>query len=142
MTNASDAAVQQIVADIAGKLDTSTLIDRVRHSLEIPPQGVDENTVRIDDALQAALVNELIAQAEHLHAVIKAATADRDAVKELLEELLGDKEILRVHNAEVFTYKYQKSRILNQSFIKSRFPDIEGNEDFYKTTESRRALFV
>lgn len=134
--------IEKIVAEMLSGLDTATIIDRARNSLEIPPKEASADEVTITDSVQAALVNELLAQAQSTQAVIKAATADYEAIKELLSELLGDREVLKVHNAPVFTYKKTTSRILDQSYVKSLHPDIEGNEDFYKTTESRRRLFV
>jgi hypothetical protein len=137
-------AFDSIIRQLAESVDTATLVDRIRGALDIPPKEVaaDPKVVVINDPVQASLVNELLAQADQLKRVADAAEADREAIKELLTEVLGEKEILKVHNAEVFTAKVTTSRVLNQSFIKSRFPDIEGNEDYYKNTESRRRLFV
>jgi hypothetical protein len=86
-------------------------------------------------------VNEMTAKADEAERIAKAATAERDAIKAALKDLLGDREELKVNNALVFTNKASTSRVLDQAAVKARFPDIPGNEWAYKTQTSKRALF-
>jgi len=147
MTTTAEAkkAVDLILAQLAEHVDVATLIDRAEGILEIPP-AADEvtaaNVVHITDPTKADVLNELLARADEVKRIRDAATADYDAIKDVFRKLTGDdRDEVKIHNATVFTNKESVSRILNQSFIKSKFPDIAGNEDFYVDSPRRTALF-
>lgn len=147
MTTAdTQAAIDQIIAQLASTLKTDELIERARNVLDIPP-GADAHdddgvTLKISDHVQSAMINELLAQAAEAKRVVDAAQADYDAVKDLLTELLGEQRTdLKVHNQLVFTARYSESRVLDQAYLKSKFPDIPGNEEFWTTQRRRNRLF-
>ena len=139
-------ALEALIKNVVETLDTATLIDKVRGAFDIPPIGAesDGTTVKISDAVQAALINELLAQAADAKRVRDTAAADYEACLELLAEITGEHEILKVHNAPVFSYKKAAdSRQIDVAYVKSKFPDIEGNEAYYKdVTGSRRRLIL
>jgi hypothetical protein len=85
-------------------------------------------------------VNAILARAAAARQRKKEAEAEYNELIGLLKATVGEHDALRVHGAVVFTYKRSTSRLLNQQYIKSRFPDIEGNEDFYTDSERRTAL--
>jgi methyl-accepting chemotaxis protein len=132
-------AAQQIIAQLA-VFNVAEQTDEARKLLGIA-EPTDDPTVVDLTGQKAIVVNELTARADELDKIAKAANAEREQIKDTLRDVLGDAEELKVNNALVFTNKRSSSRILDQKAIKSRFPDIPGNEWAYTTTETRRALF-
>ena len=100
------------------------------------------------EMLPEHLLGALLAQADEFKRTIDAATKERAKITDFLGDLIeaaesapGDIEELTVHGATVFTSKIATSRILNQSHIKSLFPDIAENAEMYVDSSSRKRLY-
>jgi hypothetical protein len=107
-----NVALEALLKAVVETLDTATLLDRVRGSFDIPPADAvtDGDTVKISDPVQASLINEVLAQAADAKRIRDTAAADYEACLELLAEVTGEHDVLKVHNAPVFTYKTTTSR--------------------------------
>lgn len=137
----ADAAAE-IIANMQRAFDVNALVEDARLKLHLDAPQLDQAapaTLNITGA-QAIVANNLLAKAAELDRIAKAATTEREQIKQVLADLAGDAEELRVNGAPVFTYKPQTARVLNQAWIKATYPDIPGNESFWQdqTTRPRR----
>lgn len=135
-------AAAAIVAEMQAQFNVNDLVEqaRVKLGLGTVPRVTTDNAVRLIGD-EAVAVNELVARAAELKHIADAAAAERDIIGNLLADVLGDREELYVNGAPVFTYKETTSRVLDQATIKSLHPDIPGNEQYWKTTASRRRVY-
>jgi hypothetical protein len=133
LTGAPDpgASIDQFIQEATAKLG----VDAGQIHGEPASEGDD-----VVDAPDASVVNAILARAAAARQRKKEAEAEYNELIGLLKATVGEHDALRVHGAVVFTYKRSTSRLLNQQYIKSRFPDIAGNEDFYTDSERRTAL--
>lgn len=139
--NPNDVAAE-IIANMKRTFDVHALIADAREKLGVapPPQNNVATAIDIRGA-QAIVANNLLAKAEELKRIADAANAEREEIKQALADYAGDAEELRVNGAPVFTYREQVSRVLDQAAVKSRFPDVPGNEWAYKDQVTRPRRF-
>lgn len=140
-----DATKAQVGDPTKEGLDLDALLAAAREQLSLTPAEVPAGKL---EAPNAEVVNTLVAKADDLKRTADAATKEREKIKAFLKELVtsaeenpGDVQELTVHGATVFTYKGVVSRVLNQQHIKSMFPDIPENAEFWMDSDSRRAEF-
>ena len=137
----ADAAAE-IIANMKRAFDVNALIEDARLKLGVAPAPVDNTRVINLTGAQGVVASNLLAKAEELDKVAKAALAEREAIKQVLADLVDDHaEELRVNNAPVFTYKEQHARVLDQAAVKAAFPDVPGNERFWKDQVTRPRRF-
>ncbi|MDF2563584.1 MAG: hypothetical protein K0R99_5030 [Microbacterium sp.] len=138
----TDAAAE-IIANMQRAFDVHALIDDARTKLGIEQAvepGVGAYKVNVTGQ-KAIIVNNLLAKAAELDRIAKAASAEREEIKQTLADYAGDATELQVNGAPVFTYQEQTARVLDQSWIKANYPDIPGNEHFYKDQVTRPRRF-
>ena len=118
-------------------------IEAARKRLALKPSA------SVRDEIEAAdpdIINALLARASELDDTEKAAKREREKITALLSEIAGlpdgDKRVLLVHGAPVFSVSLVVSRALDQAQVKSEFPDIAGNERFYKDSISTRRNYL
>lgn len=121
-------------------IDLDALITQARTtlSLEQTPASNTSNEVTPTDP---AIVNALLAQADLFKRAEDAAKRDRAKITDLLAELVGEDGVLVVNGAPVFTVSTVASRVLNQSHIKSLFPDIAENAEMWTETSTTRRVY-
>lgn len=126
----------------SGVENVDALLAEARERLALAP--VPKATDNKREAPNADVVNALLAKAAELKRTSDSATKERGKITDLLAEITGPipkkaKELeLTVNKATVFTVSQVTSRVLNTDFVKSKHPDIEGNEDYYKDSVSIR----
>ena len=133
---------EQIIADLA-QFSVADAVSAARARLAtagLVPTAEEPGALALVGE-DAATVNELVARADELARIAKAATEEREQIKDLLRDTLGEREVLVVNGAPVATNKQTVSRILDQQWIKSAYPDVPGNENFYKDSVTRRFNF-
>lgn len=137
----TDAAAE-IIANMQRAFDVNALVEDARHKLGVAPVPATGVAHKLDvTGPQAIVVNNLLAKAAELDRIAKAATAEREEIKQALADYAGDATELRVNGAPVFTYQEQVARVLDQAWIKANYPDIPGNEHFYKDQVTRPRRF-
>lgn len=138
----SDIAAALAILEGAPKpaFNLDALLDEARDRLQISNQNAVVSA-DIIEAPDAATVNQLLALADQYKREADTATANREAIKDTLKELVGEHEGISVNGATVFTFKPVTSRVLDQPHIKSLFPDLPENAEFWKDQNSRRAEF-
>lgn len=136
-----EAAAAEIIANMHRAFDVHALVEDARKKLGVNP-APDTETRKVDvTGQQAIVINNLLAKSAELDRIAKAATTEREAIKEALADFAGDAEELSVNGATVFTYKEQVARVLDQAYIKAWFPDVPGNEKFWKDQVTRPRRF-
>lgn len=137
---------ERAIALLTGKPDPGASIEQFLQQAKTSLKLDEATPLKVsddDDIVDAAdpdTINAIVARAEDARRRRKEADAEYAELIGLLKAAVGEHDGVQVHGAVVFTYKRSRSRILNQSFVKSRFPDIEGNEDFWTDSERRTAL--
>lgn len=148
------AAVKQFADDVAAGPTTATfdldaMIAAARESAGLVDNKVTKGQLEAPDP---SLVNAILAAAAEQKRIADVATAEGEKAKEFLSDLILNAETqaglepgaiseLTVNGAVVFTYAQSTSRILNQSHLKSVFPDIAGNEECW-TDSTRRPRVI
>jgi len=135
-----------ITAPPSDGLDLDALIAAARAEAGLKPAEIAKDALEVPSA---DFANQLLARASELKRIIDASTKERDTIGKFFAELIETaeaetgKEIgeLTVHGAPVFTYKRSVSRVLNQSHIKSLFPDIPENAEMYVDSERRARIY-
>jgi hypothetical protein len=118
----------------AKPFDLDAMIDASAGKLGVTPAKKD--TV---EAADPETITELWTKAEELKKVEDRAKRDRAKITALLKQTTPEGKVLTVHGAPVFANTIVASRVLDQAAVKNEFPDIAGNERFYKDSLTTRA---
>ena len=129
-------------------LDLDALIAKARADNGVVAKVKDLSV----EAHDPELVNTLLAQASELKRVEDGAKKERAKITDFLGDLVEAAEIaqgvapgsfaeLTVHGAVVFTNTLSTSRVLNQTHIKSMFPDIKENAEVWSDQTKRTRLY-
>lgn len=120
-----------------------TEIEQARQRLALKPSKPVSDEV---EAADPDVINALLAKASELDDTEKAAKREREKITALLTEIIGepdgDKRVLLVHGAPVFSVSLVVSRGLDQAQVKSEFPDIADNARFYKDAITTRRNYL
>ncbi len=130
-------------APVAG-FDLDALIAQARERLSLPIATAPAAGKL--EAPDADLVSALLARADDFKRVSDEAIKEREKITAFLADLIVAAEEstgtpieeLTVHGATVFTYKTVTSRVLNQTHLKSLFPDIPTNAEAWKDQTARK----
>lgn len=138
MTNITPAqAANEIIAALTTKVDVSELVANAQARLGVKAP-VKRNEV---EATDPAIMNELLARQDELAEIEKRAREAREGIKTIIRNYMGKADVLKVNGAVVATNAASKtSRVLNQEWIKATYPDIPGNENFWKDQGGSRSL--
>lgn len=134
---AVEELIHTVVAPSTVELDIDALIATARERLSLAPTPADSTADDEYEAPDAAVISSMTAEAAALKRAEDKAKKDREKISSFLTELLpAGRTALTVHGATVFTAKRSAdSRVLNTDFIKSKHPDIAGNEDYWTTRD-------
>jgi len=89
------------------------------------------------EAADPILANELLAQRSDIDEQIKALTAQKKAIDDILKDAIGKDEVLLVNGAEVASISRWRETQLNTEFIKENFPVADYPEMFSRVSKSR-----
>lgn len=84
------------------------------------------------EAEESDVINALWARAEELKRTEDGAKRERAKITATMKAATPEGKTLTVHGAPVFQHQIRMARVLDQAAIRSEFPDIPGNERFYK----------
>jgi hypothetical protein len=118
------ASQDDLIADAAAKLGITKLDD----DEEVAPADAD-----------AAM--DLYLRAESLKKIIDSATKERDKITKVFKSTVPEGAKLVVRGSVIFHNNIVASRVLDQASVKNEFPDVPGNERFYKDQISTRAEY-
>lgn len=123
-----NATEQSDPKSTAQNLDT--MIAEARTRLGLVPK-LATNTSNEVSPTDPAIVSALLAQADGFKLAEATAKKERAKITDFLAELTGPDSTLVVHGAAVFAVSTVTSRVLNQTHIKSMFPDIAENTELW-----------
>ena len=89
------------------------------------------------EAADPILANELLAQRSHIDDQIKALTAQKKAIDDILKDAIGKDDVLLVNGSEVASVSRWRETQLNSDFIKENFPLADYPEMFSRVSKSR-----
>jgi predicted phage-related endonuclease len=94
----------------------------------------DRKAVEAADPITA---NELLAQRSNLDDQIKALTAQKKAIDDILKDAIGKDDVLLVNGAEVASISRWRETQLNSEFIKENFAVADYPDMFTRVSKSR-----
>lgn len=143
----------ELMALIA-KADTDFMFNHIIPG--VPPEGEVKADNEVIKALQSGQdvkltteqavspdkVKELCQEYGRLTSQIKELNQELSAIKASIQGFFGENVEAITDNFGnlLCTYKYQKRRSLNSTYIKNRYPDVYGDSNSWKTTVSRVLL--
>ena len=89
------------------------------------------------EAADPILANELLAERSHIDDQIKALTAQKKAIDDVLKDAIGKDDVLLVNGSEVASISRWRETQLNTDFIKENFQIADYPEMFLRVTKSR-----
>ena len=119
-----DASLDEIIAQAKNTLITGK-----------PKATADDR--KAVEAADPILANELLAQRSHIDDQIKALTAQKKAIDDVLKDAIGKDDVLLVNGAEVASISRWRETQINSEYIKDNFAVADYPEMFTRTTKSR-----
>lgn len=117
------------------------LVAKAKATLITKPKATKENPKAIE-ASDPTLINELLAERQHLADEVKLLTARKEEIDAVFKDIIADKNELLVHGAKVASIIREKdSIVVNTDEVKDEFP-FEQYPTLYKKRKGATRLYI
>jgi hypothetical protein len=117
----------QLVADAKAKLITGT------------PKATKENKNAIE-ATDPIIANELLAERQAIADEIKMLTARKNAIEDIIKDVIGSKDELHIHGAKVASIARWRETAVATDVVKENFPLLDYPELYKRSNKSRLTI--
>jgi hypothetical protein len=117
----------QLVADAKAKLITGT------------PKATKENKNAIE-ATDPIIANELLAERQGIVDEIKMLTARKNAIEDIIKDVIGSKDELHIHGAKVASIARWRETAVATDVVKENFPLLDYPELYKRSNKSRLTI--
>lgn len=117
----------QLVADAKAKLITGT------------PKATKENKNAIE-ATDPIIANELLAERQTIADEIKMLTARKNAIEDIIKDVIGSKDELHIHGAKVASIARWRETAVATDVVKENFPLLDYPELYKRSNKSRLTI--
>lgn len=118
---------EQLVADAKAKLITGA------------PKATKENKNAIE-ATDPILANELLAERQGIVDEIKMLTARKNAIEDIIKDVIGSKDELHIHGAKVASIARWRETAVATDVVKENFPLLDYPELYKRSNKSRLTI--
>jgi len=132
---ATTKAAQTAPASVDATLDE--IIAKAKDTLITgKPKATADNRKAVE-AADPILANELLAQRSDIDEKIKALTAQKKAIDDIIKDAIDKDDVLLVNGAEVASISRWRETGVNSDYIKENFAVADYPEMFTRTNKSR-----
>lgn len=117
----------QLVAEAKAKLITGT------------PKATKENKNAVE-ATDPIIANELLAERQSIADEIKMLTARKNAIEDIIKDVIGSKDELHIHGAKVASISRWRETAVATDVVKENFPLLDYPELYKRTSKSRLTI--
>jgi hypothetical protein len=115
------------------------LIAKAKATLVEKPKATKENTKSVE-AIDAQLMNELLALRATIDEQIKALTAEKKNIDDIVKDAIGTRDELTVHGAKVASIaRWRETRVLSD-VVKEMFAVADYPELYKRESKSRLTI--
>ncbi len=120
-------------------MKTTELIEQAKAVLVSEPKLSKDNAKAVE-AADPILASELLAQRSHIDEQIKALTAEKKAIDDIIKDAIGKNDELLVHGAKVASIaRWRETRVLSD-VVKEMFAVADYPELYKRESKSRLTI--
>lgn len=119
--------------------ENQQLIEKAKAELISKPKATKSNT-KVVETEDPNLINELLAEYSALDDQAKKITAQKDEIKAVIKDVIGDSDELHVHGAKVASIARWRETTLVTESVKTTFPVKEYPELYKRANRSRLTI--